>query len=264
MEDPEETNRLEIKTHPEVIREQAQWCGVKSGLRVLDAGCGPGKTTSILHQMLQPAGSMLGMDYSEERIHYAIEHYGQESGIDFHIHDLRDPIEGVGLFDIVWVRFVLEHNLAETPTIVRNLTNCLNPGGILCLIDLDHNCLNHYGLPPNMEQILFRLMAILEERHNFDPYAGRKLYANLYDLGYEDIEMDLIAHHLFYGKIRDEDIFNWIRKTETASLKMKELFEDYPGGYDDFFADFKKFFLDPRRFTYTPLILCKGRKPLLS
>ena len=29
-------------------------------------------------------------------------------------------------------------------------------------------------------------------------------------------------------------------------------------------ADFKKFLLDPRRFTYTPLILCKGIKPVSS
>ena len=38
MESPEEAVRLEMKTEPGAVRKQAQWCGVKPGLRVLDVG----------------------------------------------------------------------------------------------------------------------------------------------------------------------------------------------------------------------------------
>ena len=262
MENFEEAIRLEMKTDPEAVRKQALWCGLKPGLRVLDAGCGPGKITSILQEIVKPDGTILGVDYSEERIDYAKKNYGQKEGIDFQIHDLRDPMNGFGLFDSIWVRFLLEYNREESPDIIRNLTACLKPGGYLCLMDLDHNCLNHYQLPANMHDILFQLMDMLEREYNFDPYSGRKLYAYMYDLGYQDLQVDLIAHHLIYGKIRDEDLFNWIKKVEVASLKAKELFETYSGGHDVFFADFSKFFLDQRRFTYTPLIICKGMKPL--
>ena len=262
MENLEEVIRLEMKTDPEAVRKQALWCGLKPGLRLLDAGCGPGKITSILQEMIQPGGTILGVDYSEERIHYAKQNYGQKESIDFQIHDLRNPLDAMGLFDLIWVRFVLEYNREESPDIVRNLTACLKPGGYLCLIDLDHNCLNHYELPAKMDDILFQLMDMLEREYNFDPYSGRKLYAYLYDLGYRDIQLNLVAHHLIYGKIGDEDLFNWIKKVEVASMKTKELFKSYPGGHDTFFADFTEFFLDPRRFTYTPLILCKGMKPL--
>ena len=262
MENLEEAIRLEIKTDPEAVRKQALWCGLKPGLRVLDAGCGPGKITSILHEMIQPDGTILGIDYSEERIHYAKQHYGQKSGIDFQIHDLMEPLESLGMFDLIWVRFFLEYFRAESPDIVRSLTSYLKPGGYLCLLDLDHNCLNHYELPANMESVLFHLMDMLEQEYNFDPYSGRKLYAYLYDLGYQNIQLDLMAHHLIYGKIKNEDLFNWVKKVEVASMKTKELFKEYPGGHNSFFADFTKFFLDPRRFTYTPLILCKGMKPL--
>ncbi len=264
MENLEEAIRLEIKTDPEVIRKQALWCGLKPGYRVLDAGCGPGKITSILHEMIQPRGTILGVDYSEERIRHAKEHYSQKAGVDFQVHDPREPMEDIGLFDLVWVRFFLEYNRTESPEIIRNLTACLKPGGHLCLMDLDHNCLNHYELPPPIELILFELMDRLEKEYNFDPYAGRKLYSYLYDLGYQDIQLDLVAHHLFYAKMRDEDVYNWIKKVEVASAKAKDLFDKYPGGQTAFFEDFKKFFLDPRRFTYTPLILCKGMKPKTS
>jgi len=261
MENVEEAIRLEVKTEPEAVREQALWCGLKPGQRVLDAGCGPGMITSILYEMVQPGGTILGVDYSEERICHAREHYGRE-GIDFKIHDLRYPLESMGRFDFIWARFVLEYNRAESPIIVRNLTDCLKPNGHLCLLDLDHNCLNHYELPAKMEKVFSMITKIFEQKLNFDPFAGRKLYSYLYDLDYENIKLNLVAHHLIYGKVRDKDIFNWIKKMEVVSLKTEGLFAEYPGGHDAFFGDFKRFFLDPRRFTYTPLILCKGVKPL--
>ena len=262
MEDLEEAIRLEIKTDPEAVRTQALWCGLKPGLRVLDAGCGTGKVTSTLCDMIQPRGSIVGVDYSEERIHFAKQHYSQVAGIDFQIYDLRDPLDDLGLFDLIWVRFLLEFYRLESPDIVRNLAACLKPGGCLCLIDLDSNSLNHYELPPKIENIFFEVMSTLQQEYNFDPYSGRKLYAYLYDLGFENIQVQLMAHHLIYGEIREEDIFNWIKKMEIVCSKLGELFGDYPGGQDAFFADCTKFFLDQRRFTYTPLILCKGMKPL--
>ena len=251
---------MDIKTDPEEIREQAQWCGLIPGLRVLDAGCGPGKVTSILRERIQPGGSILGIDYSRERIDHAKKRHSHKSGIDFRVHDLRDPLDDVGLFDLVWVRFVLEYNRAESINIVENLTACLKPGGSLCLLDLDYNCLSHYELPHEMEEILLQAMAMVEKVHNFDPYAGRKLYSYLYDLGYEDIRMDLRAHHLIYGKTKEPDLFNWTKKLETASIKLPEVFQHYPGGLEKFFSDCVSFFNDPRRFTYTPLILCKGMR----
>jgi ubiquinone/menaquinone biosynthesis C-methylase UbiE len=33
--------------------------------------------------MVQPGGELVGLDFSEERIEYAGEHYGQKSGIEF-------------------------------------------------------------------------------------------------------------------------------------------------------------------------------------
>lgn len=261
MENVEEAVRLDLKTDPMEVRRQAQWCGVKPGMRVLDAGCGPGKITAILDGMVQPGGTVLGVDYSEERISYARERYGNENTVQFLPHDLRKPLKNKGLFDLIWVRFVLEYNFREGPEIVKNLTDCLKPGGTLCLMDLDHNCLSHYELPPRMEEILTQLSQKVQEAHNFDAYAGRRLYAYMYDLGFQGIQVDILPHHLIYGEVRDLDVFNWIKKAEVVSERAKGMFDHYPGGHTVFFEDFKRFFLNPRRFTYTPLILCRGIKP---
>jgi len=260
MENEEEAIRLDMKTDPEAVRKQAAWCGVKAGLRVLDAGCGPGKTTAILHAIVEPGGSVLGLDYSVDRIAYATEHYGGQPGIDFIVHDLRKPLEDIGMFDLIWVRFVLEYHRKDSPSIILNLKKLLKPGGYLCLLDLDYNCLSHYEMPASMALILPKLMAYLDEEYNFDTYAGRKLYSYLYDHHYENIEMELMAHHLIYGEARQADIFNWLKKVEVGADKLQGLFTGYPGGADAFAEDFRTFFLDPRRFTYTPLILCKGMR----
>jgi len=261
MENEEEAYRLDIKTDSKVVKKQALWAGVKPGMHVVDICCGSGKTTFMLHKLVQPGGIAVGLDGSEKRIEYAKEHYGVK-GIRFECRDIRKPLGDLGMFDFVWVRFLLEYYLSSSFDIVKNVSKILKPGGILCLIDLDCNSLNHFGLSPRLERTLFAIMKYVEERNNFDPYVGRKLYSFLYDLGYRDINMDVAAHHLIFGELKDIDAFNWMKKFEVISKKINFNYEEYEGGYEEFLGEFNRFFVNPRRFTYTPVILCRGRKPV--
>ncbi len=261
MENKDEVERLEIKTDPDALRRQARWCGVRAGLNVLDLGCGMGKTSFLLHEMVQPGGSVLGVDFSAERIAYARKKYGGREGLDFLVDNLMEIGDNIGPFDLIWVRFVLEYYRRESGAIVKNLKKILKPGGYLCLLDLDHNCLNHYELPSSFAELLPKLMAKLDDVYNFDTFAGRKLYAYLYDEGYENIEVELMAHRMIYGKAKKEDDFNWLKKLEIASSRLQGFFDGYRDGKEGFLSDFETFFLNPRRFTYTPLILCKGMRP---
>jgi len=261
MESDEETSRLEIKTDGKAVKRQALWAGIKPGMRVADICCGSGKTTSALLKVVQPGGTVVGVDCSEKRIQYAQEHYGVK-GIEFKSKDIRRPLDDLGMFDFVWVRFVLEFYCSSSFEMVKNMSSIVKPGGMLCLVDLDHNCLNHYGLSRKLEKTLFSLMKFVEKKADFDPYAGRKLYSHLYRLGYQDMKIDVKAHHLIYGDLKDNDAFNWMKKIEVFSeKKINFRFEEYDGGYKEFLEDFKRFFTDPGRFTYTPIISCRGRKP---
>jgi SAM-dependent methyltransferase len=170
-------------------------------------------------------------------------------------------LDDLGKFDFVWIRFVLEYYRTNSFDIVKNISSILKPGGILCMIDLDYNCLSHYGLSPELEKILHSGIKYLEEMENFDPYIGRKLYSFLYDLNYKNIDVDVSAHHLIFGKLRDNDSYNWMKKIEVVSKKFDFKSEEGDWGYDEFLAEFRSFFSDPRRFTYTPIISCRGEKP---
>lgn len=261
MENEEEAFRLDIKTNSKVVEQQALWAGIKPGMHVADMCCGSGKTTSILHKLVQPGGVVIGLDGSEKRIEYAKEHYNDKE-IKFKRRDIRKPLGDVGMFDFVWMRFLLEYYLSDSFDIVKNVTKIIKPGGILCLVDLDYNCLSHFGISPRLERTLFAVMKYLEENANFDPYAGRKLYSFLYDLGYQDINIDVAAHHLIFGELKAIDAFNWIKKFEVISKKVNFNYEEYEGGYEEFLGEFNRFFVNPRRFTYTPVICCRGRKPV--
>lgn len=260
MEHDEEAYRLDIKIDEERIRSQAAWAGIKPGMRVADLGCGPGKITSILHDLVQPGGTVVGVDGSAERLAYARAKYGAE-GIEYRAANLAQPLDDLGAFDFIWVRFVLEYSLSGSFAMVRNFARSLKPGGILCLIDLDHNPLNYYGTTDRLDRTFKKIMGELEEKFNFDPYVGRKLYSFLYDLGFGEIDVRVENHRVTFGRIQEVEVFNMMKKIELVPKKMNFVFEEYPGGHDEFYQEAAAFFSDPRRFAYTPLILCRGVKP---
>jgi SAM-dependent methyltransferase len=261
MESDEETFRLDVKTDPVAVEEQALWAQIGPGMRVADLGCGSGKTTSILHGLTQPGGAAVGVDISEGRIEFGRSRYGTE-GIDFVRGDIRLPLDELGSFDLVWVRFVLEYYRSNAFDIVRNVSQILKPGGTLCLIDLDLNCLNYFGMPERLERTIFRCARLLEQKFNFDAYAGRKLYAHLYDLGYDDIAVKVGAHHVIYGMLNSADAFNWMKKMEVVTGKFGFAFDEYEDGKSGVAEEFSRFFSNPRRFSYTPLVCASGRKTI--
>jgi ubiquinone/menaquinone biosynthesis C-methylase UbiE len=262
MESEEETLRLDLKTDEETVAEQAIWAGIKPGMRVADLGFGSGKTTFHLHKLVHPFGTSVGLDIAEERIRFAQKHYSAQ-GIEYMQRDICEPLEDLGMFDFIWVRFVLEYYSSKSYEIVKNITKILKPGGILCLIDLDNNCLGHFGFTKRFERTLSEIMEKLSAKADFDPYAGRKLYSFLYDLEYDDIDVAVSSHHLIFGELNEIDSFNWTKKVEIAAKNAGCRFAEYNGGYDEFYNEFLNFFSDPRRFTYTPIVACRGRKPAL-
>lgn len=260
MESDDEAERLDLKTDGEMVELQAQWAGITRGMRVADLGCGSGKTTYFLNRLVQPTGETIGVDFSEQRIEYAQSHY-REKGLSFHRRDIKDSLEDLGTFDFIWVRFVLEYYRTDSFDIIKDITRILKPGGILCLIDLDFNCLIYFGLSPRLERAISSVIGTIERELNFDPYAGKKLYAYVYDLGYQDIRVDLRPHNLIYGDPSEKDIFNWTKKMALIEGVSEDHFEAYKGGREEFLAELNAFINDPRRFAYTPLIACRGIKP---
>lgn len=258
MEGPAEYGRLELKTDRSGVEEFALRAGLAPGMKAADLACGAGVTTSVLGEIVGDGGYALGIDASEDRVSKARAKYSRHN-VDFERHNLLEPLRFPEPFDFAWMRFALEYFREQSFDIVRNAASIIRRDGVLCLIDLDYNCLSHYGMSPRLEKAFYHAVAQLEERANFDPYAGRKLYTYLYRLGFKDIKVTAGSHHLIYGRLREMDEFNWRKKIETLASNIKL---ELPG-YDtvaEFQRDFMDFLRDPSRFSYTPIIAAWGRK----
>ncbi len=258
-ESEHELDRLIKKTDSSAVMEQARWAGLQPGMRVLDIGCGPGVTTAALAECVEPGGRVVGVDRSAERIAFAKEEYGN-GNIHFTCRNFFHDLSDFGTFDFIWIRFVLEYFLKEAPELVKHVTGSLRPGGILCLADLDNNCLIHHDPPERLNHTFQKLTEAQIQNNNFDPYAGRKLYSYLYDQKFTDIRIDIRMHHLIYGELSEFDRWNWWHKIEVGARRSGWTFENYADGINGFEQEFKDYFSDPRRFTYTPLILARGIK----
>jgi SAM-dependent methyltransferase len=260
MESEDEAIRLDVKTDGRVVEEQARWAGLRPGMRVADLGCGSGKTSYHLHALAQPGGRTVGVDMAPQRIAFARSTYRAE-GLEFATRDIREPLDSLGRFDFIWIRFVLEYYRSGSFELARHIAGALEPGGTLCMIDLDCNCLRFHGFPPRLEGAIHAIMERLETRRNFDPYVGVKLYAYLFDLGFEDIQVQVVPHNLIYSRFKENEKFNWRKKAEIAGKLSGYDFPEYPGGYAEFLEEMERQLADPRVFTYTPLMICRGRKP---
>jgi len=259
MESRNEVARLEKKTGFSAVQEQAGWAGLKPGMRVADFGCGSGKTSSYLKDLAGVNGEVLGIDRSSDRISFARENYSGQR-ISFVERDIYQDLSDLGQFDFIWVRFFLEYHRKSQFDLVEKFSKLLSPGGILCLIDLDHNCMNHYGYSAKLKNAIESSIAALERDGDFDPYAGRRLYSHMYDLQLENIDVHVGAHHLIFGELKEGIESNWLQKVAVAGRDSGYSYPDYPGGFKEFYLDCRNFFQDPRRFTYTPLIICRGSR----
>ena len=259
-ESADELSRLVNKTDTAAVVEQARWAGLSPGMRVLDVGCGPGLTTAALAEAAAPGGLAVGIDRSPERVAHARGNHAS-ANTDFHCRNFFDSQDDLGQFDFVWMRFIAEYFLGESEQLIRHVAKAVRPGGILCLADLDHNCMNHYGHSARLEKTFRKIAECQMTNNNFDPYAGRKLPTRLHDLGFADIRVEVRTHHLVYGELSEFNRRNWWQKIDIAARRSGWTFEDYADGFTGFAREFTEYFENPRRFAYTPIIIARGVKP---
>jgi len=262
-ESKHEIDRLENKTDCQAVIDQATWAGLKPGMRVLDVGCGPGVTTASLAQYVGTAGCVVGLDRSEDRIAYARSQYSRDN-VTYVCRNFFDDLSDLGSFDFVWVRFVLEYFYQEAFQLATHVANSIKAGGIYCLVDLDQNCMNHYGLSERLEHTFQKLAKAQRVNNNFDPFVGRKLFTFLHDLGFSELHADVRMHHLVFGELSEFDRWNWWHKIEIGGRRSGLTFEEYEDGFAGFEREFIEYFSDPRRFAYTPLMIARGVKPSVA
>lgn len=109
---------------------------LRSGMRVLDAGCGPGTQTTAVARTV-PGTTVVGVDASHVMIDEAVSR-AAGSGLDvsFEVADVtRLPFPDAS-FDAVLAQTLFEH-VADSEAAVRELRRVTRPGGRIAALSID-------------------------------------------------------------------------------------------------------------------------------
>jgi SAM-dependent methyltransferase len=98
--------------------------------RVLDAGCGNGRVTSLLRRYADVATQVVGIDLTAA--HIAADNLAGAPNVHFEKRDLLEDISSLGKFDLIYCQEVLHHT-ADPAAAFHNLARCLAASGELAI-----------------------------------------------------------------------------------------------------------------------------------
>ena len=147
---------------------------LRAGMRLLDAGCGPGTITAGLARAVAP-GEVVGIDLSEDVLAQARDHVASEgvNNVTFTFGDVYQLDYEDGSFDVVYANQLLQH-LTDQPRALREMRRVLKPGGLLCVRETDYATMTPSPKFPEFEEwsSLYHQVAY---RNGAEPDAGRYL-----------------------------------------------------------------------------------------
>ncbi len=125
--DPNEYH-VSSEAQKKLAEELLSKAGLRGNERVLDLGCGDGKITAKIANLVQD-GFVIGIDSSPEMIKFAQDHYPVKEypNLTFQQMDIRD-FSFEGHFDLIFSNAAL-HWVEDQPSVLRCVRNNLCPGG---------------------------------------------------------------------------------------------------------------------------------------
>lgn len=162
---------------------------LKSPMKLLDFGCGPGTITVDLGEVVAPGGSVIGIDSSADVIAQARVH-AKNSGAGNVTFDARSIYEtgfADNEFDVVYAHQVLQH-LGEPVKALNEAMRVLRPGGICGVREIDWSTASFYPKEPLIGRFLEIYFAVAT-RNAGKADAGRYLKSWFEDAGFTDLDV---------------------------------------------------------------------------
>jgi ubiquinone/menaquinone biosynthesis C-methylase UbiE len=130
---------LEHRIMQDVAGSEAilQRAGIVAGMRVLDAGCGPGRLTLPLARRVGPEGEVVALDVQAEML-ARLEQRLKDQGIT-NVRMLQAGLGAGSLAPAQFDRAIMVTVLGEIPNrlaALREVHDSLNPGGLLSITEL--------------------------------------------------------------------------------------------------------------------------------
>lgn len=230
---------------------------LRSGMTLLDMGCGPGGITVGLAEIVAPA-QVTACDIEQTQLDRAQER-AEKAGITnikFQIANVFELPFDDNSFDAIFMSAVLS-NLQRPDDAVREIARVLKPGGIAGFNEFDSGGDIYYPLDPLIQRsadLYFRL----REHIGDDPRGGRRLKAQLLRT-----DLDCIHMHAIYESIDPSHYANAasLQFKNDMGPQMKALGWTDDAEIDAIEAAWKKLADDPSAYVAATWVQAIGRKP---
>ena len=156
---------------------------LRAGMRLLDAGCGPGSITLDLARVVAP-GEAVGIDIQPSQVERARAFAAQRgaTNLRFEVADIYQLPFPDRSFDAVFAHGVLMH-LRQPVRALAELRRVLRPGGIAGIRDPDWDATLLTPTTPLLDR--WRALRVRVRQHNGgDPFIGRHHRRLFLDAGF--------------------------------------------------------------------------------
>ncbi|HEY5888093.1 MAG TPA: methyltransferase domain-containing protein [Acidimicrobiales bacterium] len=161
---------------------------LRSGMALLDVGCGPGNITCDLADRVAP-GPVVGLDVSTEVVTAAATD-AEERGpanVSFRTGDLYGLEFDDDAFDVVHAHQVLQH-LTDPVAALQELRRVVRPDGVVAVRDSDYAAMTWGPDEPRLDRWL-ELYHQVTARNGAEADAGRRLLGWAQQAGFAAIEV---------------------------------------------------------------------------
>ena len=176
--------------------------GIRPGMQCVDLGCGGGEVTFELARLVEPGGSVTGVDMDEVKLDLARQAAVERgvSNVEFVARNVSSWDEP-DAYDVVYSRFLLQH-LSEPVDLLRRMWAAVRSGGLMIVEDADFDgwCCH----PPNDGFDFFvRAYAEVIRRRGGDHATGRKLYHYFLEAGIPSPQVALVQSVFVSGESKE-------------------------------------------------------------
>ncbi len=189
--------RKEMQSHrsdPHILSRRTLECDhtrlaelLRPGMAVLDVGCGTGAITAGIARAVGPTGNVVGVDRDEVLLELARSEHGAIPNLRFEPGDATS-LNVQAQFDIVTAARVLQW-IAEPALAIRKMAEAARPGGLIVVLDYNHNQNRWEPEPPPGFREFYQAFLRWRQDNGWDNDMADHLAALFESVGLTDIEV---------------------------------------------------------------------------
>src|SRR5690349_16057422 len=162
---------------------------LRSGLSVLDVGCGTGAITAGIARVVGAQGRVVGVDRDERLLELARDSHQEYSNLQFEQRDATN-LPYCEQFDVVTAARTLQW-ISDPALAIAKMKDAAKPGGLLVILDYNHTKSEWVPDPPPAFRRFYRAFLDWRNANGWDNEMGDHLPGFFQEAGLLDVRSEI-------------------------------------------------------------------------